>query len=188
MAKKRKSSNRRKPYTRRRARPRGEYNFAPMGRKVSRKRSTSSGSVGISSATSAATATAIFWLLEAGFQYGAKAFGIQTPKSRIVIPAIIALLAYKKKINVPNLLPIAIAQLMNTARQTSPAINSMFTFDGYGARPRTYSETIAAINAGAPGPRSQYSGLLQAPQPKYSGMMQTSMPQYSGGYSQPIGM
>ena len=172
----------------RRVRSRGEYSFAPMGRSTRRKSaSRSGGRVGINNATSAATATLIFWLLEGGAQYLFKAMNIQTPKSRAVIPGLIALLAYKGKINVPGLFPIAVAQLMNTIKQTSPAVQSMFTFEGMNSnRPRTYAETVAAIQATSPQPMAQYSGLRTGTLPAFSGLRTGTLPSYSGGYSQPF--
>ena len=187
---KRKASRRRKARTisMRRVRSRGEYSFAPMGRSTRRKSvSRSGGRVGINNATSAATATLIFWLLEGGAQYLFKAMNIQTPKSRAVIPGLIALLAYKGKINVPGLFPIAVAQLMNTIKQTSPAVQSMFTFEGMNSnRPRTYAETVAAIQATSPQPMAQYSGLRTGTLPAFSGLRTGTLPSYSGGYSQPF--
>jgi len=139
---------------------RGAYSIAPMGRAPRRRSASRSVATrGISSVTSAATATLVMWLAEAAVNYGFKAMNIQTPKSRALVPGLIALLAYKGKINIPGLLPIAVAQTMNTIKQTSPAIQSAFTFDGYGARPRTYAETVAAIRANSPNPMSQYQGL-----------------------------
>lgn len=175
--------------TMRRVKSRGNYTFAPMGRST-KKRARSGGSrVGINNATSAATATLIFWLLEGGAQYLFKAMNIQTPKSRAVIPGLIALLAYKGKINVPGLFPIAVAQLMNTIKQTSPAVQSMFTFDGMnGNRPRTYAETVAAIQATSPQPLAQYSGLRTGTLPAYSGLRTGTLPAYSGSYQQPFNM
>lgn len=176
---------------RKRARSRGAYEFAPVGRsvrKASRKRSIAR-TGGISSVTSAATATLIFWLTEAVAQYGMKAMNITTPKSRALVPGLIALLAYKGYIKTPGLLPIAIAQTMNTIKETSPAIQNAFTFDGMGARPRTYAETVAAIKSSSPNPMSQYQGLTLGTVPTYSGMSVGRLPGYSGsGYSQPGAM
>lgn len=176
---------------RKRARSRGAYEFAPVGRsvrKASRKRSIAR-TGGISSVTSAATATLIFWLTEAVAQYGMKAMNITTPKSRALVPGLIALLAYKGYIKTPGLLPIAIAQTMNTIKETSPAIQNAFTFDGMGARPRTYAETVAAIQSSSPNPMSQYQGLTLGTVPTYSGMSVGRLPGYSGGgYSQPGAM
>jgi len=187
---KRKASRRRKARTisMRRVRSRGEYSFAPMGRSTRRKsNSRSGGRVGINNATSAATATLIFWLMEGGAQYLFKAMNIQTPKSKALIPGLIALLAYKGKINVPGLLPVAIAQLMNTIKETSPDIQKMFTFEGMNSnRPRTYAETVAAIQATSPQPMAQYSGLRTGTLPQFSGLRTGSLPSYSGGYSQPF--
>ena len=187
---KRKASRRRKARTisMRRVRSRGEYSFAPMGRNTRRKSaSRSSGRVGINTATSAAMATLIFWLMEGGAQYLFKAMNIQTPKSKALIPGLIALLAYKGKINVPGLLPVAIAQLMNTIKETSPDIQKMFTFEGMsGNRPRTYAETVAAIQATSPQPMAQYSGLRTGTLPAFSGLRTGTLPSYSGGYSQPF--
>ena len=187
---KRKASRRRKARTisMRRVRSRGEYSFAPMGRSTRRKSaSRSSGRVGINTATSAAMATLIFWLMEGGAQYLFKAMNIQTPKSKALIPGLIALLAYKGKINVPGLLPVAIAQLMNTIKETSPDIQKMFTFEGMsGNRPRTYAETVAAIQATSPQPMAQYSGLRTGTLPQFSGLRTGALPSYSGGYSQPF--
>ena len=112
---------------------------------------------------------------------------IQTPKSKALIPGLIALLAYKGKINVPGLLPVAIAQLMNTIKETSPDIQKMFTFEGMsGNRPRTYAETVAAIQATSPQPMAQYSGLRTGTLPQFSGLRTGALPSYSGGYSQPF--
>ena len=187
---KRKASRRRKARTisMRRVRSRGEYSFAPMGRNTRRKsNSRSGGRVGINTATSAAMATLIFWLMEGGAQYLFKAMNIQTPKSKALIPGLIALLAYKGKINVPGLLPVAIAQLMNTIKETSPDIQKMFTFEGMsGNRPRTYAETVAAIQATSPQPMAQYSGLRTGTLPQFSGLRTGALPSYSGGYSQPF--
>lgn len=187
---KRKASRRRKARTisMRRVRSRGEYSFAPMGRSTRRKSaSRSGGRVGINTATSAAMATIIFWLMEGGAQYLFKAMNIQTPKSKALIPGLIALLAYKGKINVPGLLPVAIAQLMNTIKETSPDIQKMFTFEGMsGNRPRTYAETVAAIQATSPQPMAQYSGLRTGTLPQFSGLRTGTLPSYSGGYSQPF--
>ena len=187
---KRKASRRRKARTisMRRVRSRGEYSFAPMGRSTRRKSaSRSSGRVGINTATSAAMATLIFWLMEGGAQYLFKAMNIQTPKSKALIPGLIALLAYKGKINVPGLLPVAIAQLMNTIKETSPDIQKMFTFEGMNSnRPRTYAETVAAIQATSPQPMAQYSGLRTGTLPQFSGLRTGTLPSYSGGYSQPF--
>ena len=187
---KRKASRRRKARTisMRRVRSRGEYSFAPMGRSTRRKSaSRSSGRVGINTATSAAMATLIFWLMEGGAQYLFKAMNIQTPKSKALIPGLIALLAYKGKINVPGLLPVAIAQLMNTINEASPDIQKMFTFEGMsGNRPRTYAETVAAIQATSPQPMAQYSGLRTGTLPQFSGLRTGALPSYSGGYSQPF--
>lgn len=139
--------------------------------------------------TSAATATLIFWLTEAVAQYGMKAMNITTPKSRALVPGLIALLAYKGYIKTPGLLPIAIAQTLNTIKETSPAIQSAFTFDGMGARPRTYAETVAAIQSSSPNPMSQYQGLRVGTVPRYSGMSVGRLPSYNGGgYSQPNAM
>ena len=187
---KRKASRRRKARTisMRRVRSRGEYSFAPMGRSTRRKSaSRSGGRVGINTAKSAAMATIIFWLMEGGAQYLFKAMNMQTPKSKAVIPGLIALLAYKGKINVPGLLPVAIAQLMNTIKETSPDIQKMFTFEGMNSnRPRTYAETVAAIQATSPQPMAQYSGLRTGTLPQFSGLRTGSLPSYSGGYSQPF--
>jgi hypothetical protein len=174
--------------TMKRVRSRGEYTFAPMGRSTRRKSKASGGSrFGIHSATSAATATLIFWLLEGGAQYLFKAMNIQTPKSRAVIPGLIALLAYKGKINVPGLFPIAVSQLMNTIKQTSPSVQSMFTFEGMNEqRPRTYAETVAAIRETMPQPRAEYSGIHAGQLPTYSGIHAGQLPTYSGKYSQPF--
>ena len=168
---------------------RGAYAIAPMGRAPGRRSASRSVATrGISSVTSAATATLVMWLAEAAVNYGFKAMNIQTPKSRALVPGLIALLAYKGKINIPGLLPIAVAQTMNTIKQTSPAIQSAFTFDGYGARPRTYAETVAAIRANSPSPQAQYNGLQLGTIPRYNGMMLGTMPNFSGqssGYTQP---
>lgn len=176
---------------RKRARSRGAYEFAPVGRstrKASRKRSSGVRTGGISSVTSAATATLIFWLTEAVAQYGMKAMNITTPKSRALVPGLIALLAYKGYIKTPGLLPIAIAQTMNTIKETSPAIQNAFTFDGMGSRPRTYADTVAAIQSTSPQPMAQYSGLLNAPMPSFNGLLNAPMPSFNGrsGYSQPF--
>lgn len=168
---------------RKRARSRGAYEFAPVGRstrKASRKRSSGVRTGGISSVTSAATATLIFWLTEAVAQYGMKAMNITTPKSRALVPGLIALLAYKGYIKTPGLLPIAIAQTMNTIKETSPAIQNAFTFDGMGSRPRTYAETVAAIQSTSPQPMAQYSGLLNAPMPSFNGLLNAPMPSFNG--------
>ena len=174
---------------RKRARSRGAYEFAPVGRSTraaSRKRSSGARTGGISSVTSAATATLIFWLTEAVAQYGMKAMNITTPKSRALVPGLIALLAYKGYIKTPGLLPIAIAQTMNTIKETSPAIQNAFTFDGMGERPRTYAETIAAIQQSSPNPMSQYQGLRVGTVPRYNGMSLGKLPSYNGsGYNQP---
>lgn len=187
---KRKASRRRKARTisMRRVRSRGEYSFAPMGRSTRRKSaSRSGGRIGINTATSAAIATLVFWLMEGGAHYLFKAMNIQTPKSKALIPGLIALLAYKGKINVPGLLPVAIAQLMNTIKETSPDIQKMFTFEGMnGNRPRTYAETVAAIQATSPQPLAQYSGLRTGTLPAYSGLRTGTLPAYSGSYSQPF--
>jgi hypothetical protein len=165
---------------------RGAYSISPMGRATRRRSATKSATGrGISSVTSAATATLVMWLAEAAVNYGFKAMNIQTPKSRALVPGLIALLAYKGKINIPGLLPIAVAQTMNTIKQTSPAIQSAFTFDGYGARPRSYAETVAAIRASSPQPQAQYSGMLTAPMPNFNGLMTAPMPNFNG-YSQPF--
>lgn len=173
---------------RKRARSRGAYEFAPVGRsvrKASRKRSIAR-TGGISSVTSAATATLIFWLTEAVAQYGMKAMNITTPKSRALVPGLIALLAYKGYIKTPGLLPIAIAQTMNTIKETSPAIQNAFTFDGMGARPRTYAETVAAIQSSSPNPMSHYQGLQLGTLQRYNGMSLGKVPSYNGsGYNQP---
>ena len=187
---KRKSRRRKaRTITMRRVKSRGNYTFAPMGRST-KKRARSGGSrVGINNATSAATATLIFWLLEGAAQYLFKAMNIQTLKSRAVIPGLIALLAYKGKLTVPGLFPIAVAQLMNTIKQTSPAVQSMFTFEGMnGNRPRTYAETVAAIQATSPQPLAQYSGLRTGTLPAYSGLRTGTLPAYSGSYQQPFNM
>ena len=168
---------------------RGAYSIAPMGRAPRRRSASRSVATrGISSVTSAATATLVMWLAEAAVNYGFKAMNIQTPKSRALVPGLIALLAYKGKINIPGLLPIAVAQTMNTIKQTSPAIQNAFTFDGYGARPRTYAETVAAIRANSPSPQAQYNGMMLGTLPSYNGMMLGTLPNFSGqssGYTQP---
>lgn len=168
---------------------RGAYSIAPMGRAPRRRSASRSVATrGISSVTSAATATLVMWLAEAAVNYGFKAMNIQTPKSRALVPGLIALLAYKGKINIPGLLPIAVAQTMNTIKQTSPAIQNAFTFDGYGARPRTYAETVAAIRANSPSPQAQYNGLQLGTIPSYNGLKLGTIPSYNGqssGYTQP---
>lgn len=168
---------------------RGAYSIAPMGRAPRRRSASRSVATrGISSVTSAATATLVMWLAEAAVNYGFKAMKIQAPKSRALVPGLIALLAYKGKINIPGLLPIAVAQTMNTIKQTSPAIQSAFEFDGYGARPRTYAETVAAIRANSPSPQAQYNGLQLGTMPSYNGLQLGTMPNFSGqssGYTQP---
>ena len=176
---------------RKRARSRGAYEFAPVGRsvrKASRKRSSDARTGGISGVTSAALATLIFWLSEAAVQYGFKAMKIDAPKSKALVPGLIALLAYKGYIKTPGMLPIAVAQTLNTIKENSPDIQKLFSFDGYGARPRTYAETVAAIQSNSPNPMSQYQGLRVGTVPRYSGMSVGRLPSYSGGYSQPNAM
>lgn len=168
---------------------RGAYSIAPMGR-APRRRSTSRSVAtrGINSVTSAATATLIMWLAEAGVNYAFKAMKVETPKSKALVPGLIALLAYKGKINIPGLLPIAVAQTLNTIKQTSPSIQELFDFGGYGARPRTYAETVAAIRANSPSPQAQYNGLQLGTIPSYNGLQLGTMPSYNGqssSYMQP---
>jgi hypothetical protein len=159
-----------------------------MGRAKNRARSGGS-RIGINNATSAATATLIFWLLEGAAQYLFKVMNIQTSKTRAIIPGLIAILAYKGKINVPGLFPIAVAQLMNTIKQTSPSVQSMFTFEGVKSdRPRTYAETVAAIQATSPQPLAQYNGLRTGTLPAFNGLRTGTLPAFNGNYQQPFSM
>ena len=85
------------------------------------------------------------------------------PKSKALVPALIAFLAYKGKINIPGLLPIAVAQTLNTIKQNSPGLTSMLEFGALGdntGTPRTYAQTVAQINRlSSPSPINSYNGL-----------------------------
>lgn len=146
----------------------------PMGRRAKR---SSFRTTGINSVSSAALATLVMWLGESGIKYLASMLKLDLPKSRALVPGLIAFLAYRGKINIPGLLPIAVAQTLNTIRASSPSIDDMFNwqYSGYGSG-LTYAETLRRINAG---PRSGLS--LAANAPGFSGFnFAPNQPGFSG--------
>jgi len=186
---KRRSHKRRRRTTRtlKMVRSRGAYSFAPMsGRKKSTHRKSSGGmmgKLGISGVSSTVVATFAFWWLQSAANYAMKSMNIQAPKTQALVPGLIALLAYKGKLNIPGLLPVAVSQTLNTLRATTPALEGIANpFSGLNDQPRTYAQTVAAINRNAIGPQTAYSGLQLANRaPGYSGLQLSSRaPGYSG--------
>jgi len=186
--KRRSTKRRKKSRTINMVRSRGAYSFAPMsGKKRSTRRKSGGGSImgklGISGVSSSVVATFAFWWLQSAANYAMKSMNIQAPKTQALVPGLIALLAYKGKLNIPGLLPVAVTQTLNTLRMTTPALEGIANpFSGMNDQPRTYAQTIAAINRNAIGPQTAYSGLTLANRaPGYSGLtLANRAPGYSG--------
>jgi len=187
---KRRTHKRRRRTTRtlKMVRSRGAYTFAPMsGKRRTTRRKSGGGSfmgkLGISGVSSTVVATFAFWWLQSAANYAMKSMNIQAPKTQALVPGLIALLAYKGKLNIPGLLPVAVSQTLNTLRATTPALEGIANpFSGFNDQPRTYAQTVAAINRNAIGPQTAYSGIELANRaPGYSGLqLANRAPGYSG--------
>ena len=171
-----------------------ELGRARRRRPAARKRSgygalTTSGG-GLDSWKRAATASVVLRLLQGGAKWGIAKAGINFPSLAMAVPAVIAVAASRKMIDIPGLFPMAVDQTVNAIIDKFPALKKAFDFEfgdakpvkGYSQNmgaitPRSYRDTMRAIEA--------RGGLSITDQPRtYSGLSITNQPRTYSGYSQ----
>jgi len=149
---------------------------------------TSSGG-GLDTWRRAATASIILRILQGGAKWGIAKAGINFPSLSMAVPAVIAVAASRKMIDIPGLFPMAVDQTVNAIIDRFPALKKAFDFDFGDAKPvKGYSQTLGAIT-----PRS-YRDTMRAIEarngwstgepPSYSGISISDKPTTYSGYSQ----